>query len=77
MNISNSGGTTEYTVGIAEVKIFFPKGREVCKNCDFCYSEDSLERFRCRLIPTRRIIPDPFNERASFCPIKEIIKEKK
>ncbi len=68
-------GVRKYSKGIANVEIFFPDGREVCKYCDFCYSEDSLERYRCRLTQTRRIIPNPFVERAVFCPIKKIIKE--
>lgn len=70
-----SEGVKSFSAGLAQVKIFFPEGKETCQYCDFCYSEDSLERFRCRLMPTRRIIPNPFLERAAFCPIKEIIKE--
>jgi hypothetical protein len=69
-------GVSSYSKGIGHFEIYFPQGREVCQYCDFCYSEEALERYRCRLTPTRRIIPNPFVERAVFCPIKEIIKEK-
>lgn len=69
-------GVASYSVGVAEVEIYFPQDRAVCQYCDYCYSEDALERYRCRLTPTRRIIPNPFVERAVFCPIKEIVKEK-
>ena len=70
-------GVPSYSKGIADIEIYFPEGREVCQYCDYCYSEDSLERYRCRLTPTRRIIPNPFVERPDFCPIKKIIKEGK
>lgn len=68
-------GIRNFTKRTAEIEIFFPEGREICKYCDYCYSEDALERYRCRLTPTRRIIPNPFVERAVFCPIKEIKEE--
>ncbi|MDE6124037.1 MAG: hypothetical protein K2G22_02265 [Eubacterium sp.] len=65
-------GVSYYSKGIAEVEIYFPEGREVCQYCPFCYSEDALERYRCRITPTYRIIPNPFAERAGFCPIVKI-----
>lgn len=68
-------GVSFYSKAKAEVDIFFPEGKTVCRYCPYCYAEDSLERFRCRITPTFRIIANPFVERATFCPITEFERE--
>lgn len=68
-------GVKSFTTRQAVVDIFFPEGRETCQYCRFCYAEKELDRFKCSLTPTNRIIPNPFVERAGFCPIVEIESE--
>lgn len=65
-------GVKRFSKGRAIVDIFFPDEKEICQYCRFCYAEKELERFRCRITPTHQIIPNPFVERAAFCPIVEI-----
>lgn len=56
-----------YTTGIITLPIQFPENKVVCQYCEFCYSEDSLKRHRCRL--TREMLLYPTTSRGNQCPI--------
>jgi hypothetical protein len=60
-------GVREYTDGVAAVPVHFPKNKETCQWCEYCYAEPELKRFKCRL--TRELIEFPFTERGVMCPI--------
>lgn len=72
MNKDFPNGIEYYTKGKAEVDIFFPEDKITCQWCDYCAAEYQLDRYHCKLTPTKRIIQNPFVGRPSFCPISKL-----
>lgn len=63
-------GTLHYTVGQAEVEVYFPDGDVACINCRFCQYEQGADRYFCRLMPNRPQIFTPRLCIEGFCPLR-------
>lgn len=61
-------GVLRYTTGQALLSVSFPEDEIMCQWCKFCRSEDSLNRFWCRL--TNEMIYNPYAGIGSKCPIE-------
>ena len=61
-------GVKFYTSGQATVTVFFAEHDLRCCNCEYCYAEEAMKRYRCRL--TRNIVFAPFDDIPLSCPIK-------
>lgn len=61
-------GITEYTEGKAVFPVFFPKGKEDCRHCGFCYYVEAFAVYKCRLTDSY-IEKVDINRRHSGCPI--------
>lgn len=59
-------GINFYTTGT--VKVHFPENQVICKWCPFCYQENGLNRFKCRM--TNSIVYLPAETINGDCPIK-------
>lgn len=64
--MGRTNGCTESVRGDVHLTMFFPKGKQCCKNCNMMRREDGI-RFRC--MATQYLIYDP--EAIQYgCPIE-------
>lgn len=62
------GKAMSYARGRINMEVFFADNEVICQRCPFCYGEESLKRWRCRL--TGELILLPFLGVGEKCPVE-------